>query len=125
MVKKQKIPTLRYTTLCWSACLVITKSFVTRQVCWFMPHIKGITKRKPVVGRRNAENAGKRSSSADEMRKTMKSALRRPTKCRNRRKMPVVGRRNAGFTENHSSSMDENEKEAKNARYPWMKVEKW
>ena len=55
----------------------------------------------------------------------MKSALRRSTKCRNRRKMLVVGRRNAGFAENHSSSMDENEKEAKNALYPWMKVEKW
>ena len=64
-------------------------------------------------------------SSADEMRKTMKSALRRSTKCRNRWKMSVVGRRNAGFAENHSSPMDENEKEAKNARYPWMKVEKW
>jgi len=54
----------------------------------------------------------------------MKNARRRPTKCRNRRKMLVVGRRNAGFAENHSSSMDENEKEAKNARYPWMKAKK-
>ena len=91
----------------------------------YASYIKGITKRKPVVGRRNAENAGKHSSSADETRKTMKNARRRPTKCENRRKMPVVGRRNAGFAENHSSSMDENEKEAKNARHPWMKVEKW
>ena len=112
MVKKQKIPTLRYTTLCWSACLVITKSFVTRQVCWFMPLILKVLQRESL-------------SSADETRKTMKNARRRPTKCENRRKMPVVGRRNAGFAENHSSSMDENEKEAKNARHPWMKVEKW
>lgn len=66
MVKKQKIPTSRYTTLCWSACLVITKSFVTRQVCWFMPYIKGITKRS--------------SSSADEMQKLQKNARCRPTK---------------------------------------------
>ena len=152
MVKKQKIPTLRYTALCWSACLVITKSFVTRQVCWFMPLILKVLQREslssvdetrktaqnarrrstkcenrektPVVGRRNAENAEKCLSSIDEMRKTAQNAHRRPTKCRKRRKTPVVGRRNAGFAENHSSSVDENEKEAKNAFHPWMKVRK-
>ena len=78
----------------------------------------------PVVGRRNAKIAKKRSSSADETQKSLENARRRPTKCRKRRKTPVVGRRNAGFAENHSSSMDESEKEAKNARHPWMKVEK-
>ena|GEM_PF-3371269 len=67
MVKKQKIPTLRYTTLCWSACLVITKSFVTRQVCWFMPLILKVLQRESL-------------SSADEMRKSQKDARRRSTK---------------------------------------------
>ena len=153
MVKKQKIPTLRYTTLCWSACLVITKSFVTRQVCWFMPLILKVLQRESlssvdemlkmqenahrrstkrekqrkmlVVGRRNAKIAKKHPSSVDEMQESQENARCRSTKRRKRWKTLVVGRRNAGFAENHSSSMDESEKEAKNARHPWMKVEKW
>ena len=67
MVKKQKIPTSRYTTLCWSACLVITKSFVTRQVCWFMPLILKVLQRESL-------------SSADEMQKMQENTRRRPTK---------------------------------------------
>ena len=103
MVKKQKIPTLRYTTLCWSACLVITKSFVTRQVCWFMPLILKVLQRES-------------PSSADEMQKTLENAHRRPTKCEKQRKMLVVGRRNAEIAGKRSSSTDETQKSQKNAR---------
>ena len=39
-----------------------------------------------VVGRRNAKNAEKCSSSVDETQKTRERARRRPTKCRKRRK---------------------------------------
>ena len=91
-----------------------------------------------VVGRRNAENAEKCPSSADETQKSQKNARRRPTKCRicrksfvirgwkrkRGKKMPVIRGWKWKNTENHSSSVDESEKEAKNARHPWMKVEK-
>jgi len=48
------------------------------------------------------KNAEKRSSSADEMRKTLKNAHRWSTKCRNREKTLVVGRRNAENAEKQS-----------------------
>ena len=79
----------------------------------------------PVVGRRNAENAEKRSSSVDETLKTPKNTRRRSTKCRNRRKTLVVGRRNAEIAEKCPSSVDETLKTPKNARHPWMKPKKW
>ena len=55
-----------------------------------------------IVSRRNAENAEKCSSSADEMQKMQKNACRRSTKRRNREKVPVVGRRNAENAEKQS-----------------------
>ena len=65
------------------------------------------TKRKKrekvlIVGRRNAENAEKCSSSVDEMQKTQKNARRRSTKRKKREKVPVVGRRNAENAEKQS-----------------------
>ena len=78
----------------------------------------------PVVGRRNAENAEKRSSSVDETLKTPKNTRRRSTKCRNRRKMPVVGRRNAENAEKRSSSVDETKKMVKISFPPRLKLKK-
>ena len=111
MVKKQKIPTLRCTTLCWSACLVNNK--IIRDSAGLLVHasiLKVLQRESP--------------SSADEMRKTMKSALRRSTKCRNRRKMLVVGRRNAGIAGKRSLSVDETLDLPKIIRHPWMKMKK-
>ena len=62
------------------------------------------------------KNAEKRSSSADEMRKTRENARRRSTKREKREKMPVVGRRNAENAKKCSSSVDEMQKTLKNAR---------
>ena len=73
-----------------------------------------------IVGRRNAENAEKCSSSADETRKTRKSACRRSTKRKKREKVPVVGRRNAENAEKCPSSADEMQKTPKNSlSYPY------
>ena len=69
----------------------------------------------PVVGRRNAENAEKRSSSADEMQKSRKNAHRRATKCWKRRKMPVVGRRNTKNAKNNLSYPYDEQKTRKTA----------
>ena len=91
-----------------------------------------------VVGRRNAKNAEKCSSSADETQKTLKNVCRRPTKREKRWKMSVVGRRNAKNAEKRPPSVDETQglpkiihhpwmkmkKRQKNARHPWMKVRK-
>ena len=55
-----------------------------------------------IVGRRNAKNAEKCSSSVDEMRKTPKNVRRRSTKRRNREKTLIVGRRNAENAEKQS-----------------------
>ena len=60
-----------------------------------------------VVGRRNAEFAKKHSSSADETRKTLKIARRRPTTDEKCEKTPVVGRRNVKNAENCPSSADD------------------
>ena len=74
----------------------------------------------PVVGRRNAESAKKRSSSVDEMQKTRESARRRPTKRKKREKVLIVGRRNAENAEKCSSSVDEMQKMLKNSlSYPY------
>ena len=77
-----------------------------------------------VVGRRNAKNAEKRSSSVDETRKTPKNARRRPTKRWKRRKTLVVGRRNTKIAEKHSSSVDEIEKMVKISFPPRLKLKK-
>ena len=62
------------------------------------------------------KNAEKRSSSADEMRKTLKNAHRWSTKCRNREKTLIVGRRNTEIAKKRSSSGDEMQKTPKDAR---------
>ena len=88
------------------------------------PWIARKRRKMPVVGRRNAEIAGKCPSSADEMQKTPKNARRRPTKCINRWKMLVVGRRNAENAEKRPSSADETQDLPKIIRHPWMKAKK-
>ena len=91
-----------------------------------------------VVGRRNAENAEKHSSSVDETLKTPKNTRRRSTKREKRRKTlvvgrrntenaektPVVGRRNAENAEKCSSSVDEIEKMVKISFPPRLKLKK-
>jgi len=58
-----------------------------------------------IVGRRNAKNAEKCSSSADEMQKTRKTAFRRGTINKKRQKQPFVGVRRAKNAENRLSAM--------------------
>ena len=65
-----------------------------------------------------------RPSSADETKKTAKTARRRPTKRKKRQKLSVVGRRNAESPKNCASSTDDERKMAKSAFHPWMKSEK-
>ncbi|WP_315350580.1 hypothetical protein [Segatella oris] len=89
------------------------------------PWIARKREKTSVVGRRNAKNAEKRSSSADEMQKSLENARRRPTKRENRRKTPVVGRRNAKNDEKCLSSVDETQELPKIIRHPWMKAKKW
>ena len=62
------------------------------------------------------KNVEKRSLSADEMRKTRKSACCRSTKRKKREKVLIVGRRNAENAEKCSSSADETRKTRESAR---------